>query len=302
MNCSTPGFSVLHYLSELAQTDVHWVSDAVQPSHPLSHPSPLALDLPSIRVFSSESVLCIRWPKYWTFSSSIRNPITCSLPGSSVHGILQARILEQVTKPFSRGSSWSRDWTFIFYISCTGRQVLYCHLGSLANLVTSSIIHLYLLFPLDCKEIKPVNPKGNQPWIFTGRTDAEAEAPTLATWCKEPTHWKSPWCWERLRAGGKVGNRGWDGWMASVTQWTWVWPNSGRWWRKGKPGMLQSMGSQSIRHDWWLKNSVCNTSVVILLFKFSTSTYCGNLYFVGTFLSVFKTVTTELQAILINVQ
>ena len=62
--------------------------------------------------------------------------------------------------------------------------------------------------PLDCKEIKPANPKGNQPWIFTGRTDAEAEA--LATWCEEPTHWKRSWCWERLKAkteeGGKGGN------------------------------------------------------------------------------------------------
>ena len=68
--------------------------------------------------------------------------------------------------------------------------------------------------PLDCKEIKSVNPKGNQPWIFFGRTDAEAEAPnTLATRCEEPTHWKKSWCWQRLRARGKGGHRGWDGWM-----------------------------------------------------------------------------------------
>ena len=83
--------------------------------------------------------------------------------------------------------------------------------------------------PLDSWEIKPVNPKGNQPWIFTGRTDSEAEALVLlATWCKEQTHWKRPWCWERLRAGGEGSHRGWDGWMASPTQWTWVWANSGR--------------------------------------------------------------------------
>ena len=73
---------------------------------------------------------------------------------------------------------------------------------------------------------------------------------TLTTWCEELTHWKRPWCWERLRAGGEVGDRGWDGWMASPTQWTWVWANSGRWWRTGKPGVLQSMGSQRVRHDW----------------------------------------------------
>ena len=67
---------------------------------------------------------------------------------------------------------------------------------------------------------------------------------TLATWCEEPSHWKRPWCWERLRAG-EGDNRGWDGWMASLTRWTGVWANSGGYWRTGKPGMLQSMGSQS---------------------------------------------------------
>ena len=74
--------------------------------------------------------------------------------------------------------------------------------------------------PLDSKEIKLVNLKGNQHWIFLGRTDPEAV--TLATWCEELTHWKRPWCWERLKAGGEGGDRGWDGWMESLTQWTWV--------------------------------------------------------------------------------
>ena len=75
---------------------------------------------------------------------------------------------------------------------------------------------------LDCKEIQPVHPKGNQSWIFIGRTDAEAErnSNTLATWCRELTHLKRPWCWERLRAGGKGKDRGCDGWMASLTRWT----------------------------------------------------------------------------------
>ena len=76
--------------------------------------------------------------------------------------------------------------------------------------------------PVDCKEIQPVHPKGNQSWIFIGRTDAEAETPTLATWCKELIHRKRPWCWERLKAGGEGDDRGWDSWMASLTQWTWV--------------------------------------------------------------------------------
>ena len=73
---------------------------------------------------------------------------------------------------------------------------------------------------------------------------------TWATWCKEVTHWKRPWCWERLKAGGEGDNREWAGWMVSLTQWTWVWVSSGSWWRTGKPGMLQSMGSQRVGHDW----------------------------------------------------
>ena len=77
--------------------------------------------------------------------------------------------------------------------------------------------------PLDGKEIQPVHPKGNQFWIFTGRTDAEAETPnSLATWCEELTHLQRPWCWERLKAGGEGDDRGWDDWMASPTQWIWV--------------------------------------------------------------------------------
>ena len=105
---------------------------------------------------------------------------------------------------------------------------------------------------LDNKEIKAVNPKQNQPWIFTGRTDAEAEASTLATWCEEPTHWEGPWCWKNW-GQEEMDDRGWDGWIVSPTQWTWVWKNSGREWRTGKLDMLQSMESQRIGHDFMTK-------------------------------------------------
>ena len=103
--------------------------------------------------------------------------------------------------------------------------------------------------PLDSKEIKPVNPKGNQPWKLIGRTDAEAEAPIL-----QPPDANSQligrlWCWERLKAKKEEGGRGWDGWMASPMQWTWTWVNSRRWWGTGTPGMQQSMGSQRVRHN-----------------------------------------------------
>ena len=73
---------------------------------------------------------------------------------------------------------------------------------------------------------------------------------TSATWCKELTRWKRPWCWERWKTGGEGDDRGWDGWMASPTQWTWVWVDSGNWWWTRRPGMLQSMGSQRVGQDW----------------------------------------------------
>ena len=107
------------------------------------------------------------------------------------------------------------------------------------------------LSPLDFNEIKPVNSKRNQSWIFIGRTDGEAEAPIL--WppdAKKLTHWKRPWCWERLKVGGKGYDRGWDGWMASLTQWMWVWASPGSWWYTGKSGLLQSMVLQRVRHYW----------------------------------------------------
>ena len=105
--------------------------------------------------------------------------------------------------------------------------------------------------PLDCKEIQPVHPKGSRYWAFTGRTDVEAKAPIL--WLPDAKNWfhlKRPWCWERLKAGREGDNRRWDGWMASLTQWTWVWVNSGSWWWTGRPGVLPSMGSQRVGHDW----------------------------------------------------
>ena len=81
-------------------------------------------------------------------------------------------------------------------------------------------------------------------WCWSWNSD------TLATWFKEVTHVKRPWCWERLKAGGEGDDREWDGWMASRTQWTWVWVNSGSWWWTGRSGLLQSMGSLRVRHDW----------------------------------------------------
>ena len=100
--------------------------------------------------------------------------------------------------------------------------------------------------PLDCKEIQPVHHKGDQFWVFIGRTDVEAETPVL--W---PPDVKSWLIWKDPDAGKDWGDdRGWDDWMASLTQWTWVWVNSGSWWWTGRPGMLWSIGSPRVGHDW----------------------------------------------------
>ena len=117
-------------------------------------------------------------------------------------------------------------------------------------MLLNCVLEKTLESPLDCKEIQPVHPKGDQSWVFTGRNDAKAETPIL--W---PPHGKSwltgkDWLWERLRAGGEGDDRGWDGWMATPTRWTWVWVSSRSWWWTGKPSVLQSMGSQIVRYDW----------------------------------------------------
>ena len=121
------------------------------------------------------------------------------------------------------------------------------------------VLEKTLASPLDCKEIQPVHPKGNQSWVFIGRTDVEAETPIL--WLPDAKSWligKDP------DAGKDWGQEeksttGWDGWMASPTQRTWVWVNSGSWWWAERPGVLQSMGSQRVKHDWatelnWTEN------------------------------------------------
>ena len=102
--------------------------------------------------------------------------------------------------------------------------------------------------PLDCKE-------SNQSILKEIRLEYSLEglmlklnSHILATWGKELTHWKRPWCWERLKAGEEGADREGDGWMASLTQWTWVWLTSRSWWWTGKPRVLQSMGSQSVGH------------------------------------------------------
>ena len=130
--------------------------------------------------------------------------------------------------------------------------------------------------PSDCKKFKSVNPKGNQSWIFIGRTDAEAEAQILWKLHAKSRLIRKDWCWERLKAG-EGNDRGWDGWMASPTQWTWVWAGSRSWWWTGKPGVLQYTGSQS----WtWLNDwTELSTLLAIIVSKatqhWSYAGFCG---------------------------
>ena len=106
---------------------------------------------------------------------------------------------------------------------------------------------------------KPLGQQGDQTSQLWGRSTLSIHwkdgcwswsSSILVIWCEQTTHWKSPWCWERLRAEGEKGIRGWDGWTASVTKWRWTWTNFGRWWGTGRRFVLQSKGSQRVGHDW----------------------------------------------------
>ena len=146
--------------------------------------------------------------------------------------------------PTSQGYGFSSGHVWMWDLDCEKRWALknWCF--------WTVVLEKTLESSLDCKEIQPVHPKGDQSWVFLGRSDAKAETPIL--WSPHEKSWLigKDWCWEGLGAGGEGDDRGWDGLMASRTRWTWVWVNSGSWWWTGRPGMLQFMGSQRIRHEW----------------------------------------------------
>ena len=120
--------------------------------------------------------------------------------------------------------------------------------------------------PLDCKEIQLVHSKGDQPWVFFGRNDAKAEIPVL--WPPHAKSWlvgKDSDAGGDLGAGGEGDDRGWVGWMASLTRWMWVWVNSWRWWWTGKPSVLRFMGSQNVGHNWATElNRISKTSNTVI--------------------------------------
>ena len=158
--------------------------------------------------------------------------------------------LGKLSSGHSSGKSFSSSHVWMWVLDHKKAERLRIDAFELLNWCFWIFLEKILESPLDCKEIQPVHPKGDQSWVFIGRTDVEAETLTLATWCEELTHLKRPWCWERLKAGGEGDNRGSDGRMAPPTWWTWVWASSGDWSRTGKCWVLQSMGLQRFRHDW----------------------------------------------------
>ena len=116
---------------------------------------------------------------------------------------------------------------------------------------------------LDCKEIQPVHHKGDQSWVYIERTHVEAERQYFGHLMWRVDSFEKTLILGKIEAGGEGDNRGWDGWMASWTQWTWVWVSSGSWWWTGRPDGLQSMGSQRVWHDSvtelnWTEKARCN--------------------------------------------
>ena len=113
------------------------------------------------------------------------------------------------------------------------------------------VLEKTLASPLDCKEIQPAHPKGDQSWVFIRRTDVEAETPIL--WPPDVKNWitgKDPYAGKDWSQEEKGTTRGWDGWMASPTQWTWIWVDSGSWRWTGRAGVLWFVGSQRVGHNW----------------------------------------------------
>ena len=158
---------------------------------------------------------------------------------TNLDSILKSRHYSANKSPFSQSYDFSGShvWMWEMDYKENWAQKNWCFWTVVLDKILES--------PLDCEQIQPVHPKGDQSWVFTGGTDVEVEGHLTGSWLI----WKDP-DGKRLKMEGKVDDRGWDGWMASPTQWPWVWVGSGSWWWIGRPGMLWFMGSQGVRHNW----------------------------------------------------
>ena len=149
--------------------------------------------------------------------------------------------------PSSQGYGFSSGHVWMWKLDCEESWALknWC--------LWTVVLEKTLESPLDCKEIQPVYSEGDQPWDFFGRNDAKLKFQYFGHLMRRVDSLGRLWSWEGLGAGREGDDRGWDGWTASLTRWTWVWVNSGSWWWTGSPGMLWFIGSQRVRHDWATK-------------------------------------------------
>ena len=188
----------------------------------------------------------IRWPIFKSWSNqhciSWRNfKPPYSIPSFWGGANCRSEKLNTLSRNIQLCEKWLEKLVFPFYVVRMFKPPIGCARKYCHNSFHSLLYNNWSLILLEFSSVLSIRWKD---WCWSWNSN------TLATWWKELTHWKGPWCWERLKAGGKGDNRGWDGWMASLTQWTWVWLASRRWWWTGKPGVLWFMGLQRVRHDW----------------------------------------------------
>ena len=186
---------------------------------------------------------CRWWLQPWNWKTLVPWKKSCDQPRQHIK---KQRHYFANKGPSSQGRGFSSSHVWMWELDCKESWVLK-NLG-----FWSVVLEKTLESPLNCKEIQPVQPKGNRSWLYWKDWCWSWNSNTLATWCKELTHLKRPRCWERSKEG-EGDDRGWDGWMASPALWTWVCVNFWSWWWTGRPGMLQSMGSQRVGHDYTTK-------------------------------------------------
>ena len=222
MNYRMPGLPVHHQLPDFTQAHVHWASDAIQPFHPLSSPFP-----PIFNLSQHQGLL-----KWVSSLHQVAKVLEFQLQHQSFQWIFMNNFLKDglVGSPCSSRDSQESSLTSEFK-SINSLVLLNCGVGE------DSWESLGLQGDPTSPSLRKLVLKTHwKDWCWSWNSN------TLTGWCEELTHWKRPWCWERLKIGGEGDDRGWDGWMASPTRWTWVWASSGIWWWTGKPGVLQYMG------------------------------------------------------------
>ena len=232
MDWCMPGFPVFHHLPELAQTHVHWVSDAIQPCHPLSSPSPPTLNL-------SQHQGLFQWVSSLHHVARVLGFSFRVSPSNEYSGLISCRI------------DWF-DLLPVYVISIIYNQSILSKKITLSNVSGPHLIgwrpekqktecgwidafelwcwRRLLRVPWTARRSKQSSLKKISPEYLLEGLMLKLKLQYLAILCEELTLWKRPWCWERLRAGGEGDDRGWDGCMASPTRWTCVWVRSGSWW------------------------------------------------------------------------